>query len=72
MSKPHWIRQHEIYPNGVISFDWAGSPGIGRYELIMDENDKLHAMSEYMDKGDDKNFLKIILDKIIEDIVVDE
>lgn len=67
-----WIRQHEVCPNGAIGFDWAGSPGIGRYELIMDENDKLHAMSEYMDKGDDKNFLKIILDKVIEDIVVDE
>ena len=29
-------------------------------------------MSEYMDKGDNKNFLKIILDKVIEDIIVDE
>ena len=67
-----WIRQYEIYPNGVIGFDWAGSPGIGRYELIMDENDKLHLMSECMDKGDDKNFLKIILDKVTEDIIVDE
>lgn len=67
-----WIRQHDICPNGVIGFDWAGSPGCGRYELIMDENDKLHAMSEYMDKGEDKNFLKIILDKVIEDIIVDE
>lgn len=38
----------------------------------MDENDKLHAMSKYMDKGNNKNFLKIILDKVTEDIVVDE
>ena len=67
-----WIRQHEICPNGVIGFDWSGSPGCGRYELISDEEEKLHAMSEYMDKGDDKNFLKIILDKVIEDIIVDE
>lgn len=67
-----WIRQHDICPNGVIGFDWSGSPGCGRYELIADKEEKLHAMSEYMDKGDDKNFLKIILDKVIEDVVVDE
>lgn len=67
-----WIRQHEVCPNGVIGFDWSGSPGCGRYELIADKEEKLHAMSEYMDKEDDKNFLKIILDKVIEDIIVDE
>lgn len=67
-----WIRQHEHCPDGVIGFDWSSDAGFGRYELIMDKDGMLHAQSEHMDNNQDKTFIKALLEKLLDKIVVDE
>lgn len=67
-----WIRQHEICPNGVIGIEWSGDAGFGRYELILGDDGKLHAMTECMDIPTQKMFSRDVLNAILRDIVIDE
>ena len=67
-----WMNKHEICPNGVIGIEWSSNIGWGRYELILGDDGMLHAYTEYMDKGEDKEFTKAILEKLVEKIVVEE
>jgi hypothetical protein len=67
-----WIRQHELCPNGVIGIEWSGAPGFGRYELILGDDGKLHAMTEHMDIPTQKMFSRDILNAILRDIVIEE
>lgn len=66
-----WIRQHERCPDGIIGINWSSDAGFGQYELIM-ENGTLHAMSEHMDNNQDKKFIKALLEKLLDKIVIDE
>ena len=58
--------------HGVLGVDWAGSPGWGRWEMIMDENGVPHIYTEHMDKGDDKEFSKAVLEKVLEVAIIEE
>ena len=67
-----WIRQHEVCPNGVIGIDWSANIGFGRYELVLGDDGMLHAYTECMDRGEDKEFTKAILAELVKKIVVEE
>jgi hypothetical protein len=66
-----WIRVHEYCPNGVIGIEWSANIGFGRYELILGDDGKFHAYTEYMDQGEDKRFTEAILKALINKIVVE-
>ena len=67
-----WIRQHEFCPNGVIGIEWSANIGFGRYELVPGDDGKLHAYTECMDRGEDKEFTKAILAALVDEIVIEE
>ena len=66
-----WIRQHDVCPNGVIGIDWSANIGFGQYVLVVGDDDKLHADSECMDRGESKEFIKALLNKMIDEIIVE-
>ena len=49
---------------------WRGSHGVGEYLIYMKDG-KIYGDSEYMDRGEDKNFLKALLNKLVEDIIIE-
>lgn len=54
-----------------ITFSWSANIGFGEYSLFYDiKNKKWQADSEYMDKGDDKDFLKAILEEFVKEVEV--
>ena len=67
-----WIAKHEHCPNGVIGIEWSGAAGFGRYELILDDNGKLHAHSECMDSNNDKRFIKKLMELLADEAIIDE
>ena len=67
-----WMNKHEICPHGVIGIEWSANIGFGRYELILGDDGMLHAYTECLDRGEDKEFTKAILEKLVEKIVVEE
>ena len=66
------IRQHEVCPNGVIIIEWSSNIGWGRYDLALGDDGMLHAYTECMDRGEDKEFTKAILAELVNKIVVEE
>lgn len=66
------IHVHDECPNGVICIDWSANIGWGRYDLVLEDDGMLHAYTEYMDRGEDKEFTKAILAKLVDKIVVEE
>lgn len=68
-----WANRHEQYaPRGVIGIEWsAPNCGFGQYIMRVGEDGLLHADSEYMDKGDDKQFTKLLLELLFNKIVID-
>ena len=68
-----WIAKHEHCPNGVIGIEWsAPNCGFGRYELVLGDDGKFHADSEHMDNGEDKKFLKLLLSKLPDIVVIED
>lgn len=68
-----WINRHERCPNGVIGIEWsAPNCGFGQYVMHLGEDGMLHADSEHMDKGDDKRFVKLLLELLLEKIVIED
>ena len=67
-----WIAKHDICPNGVVGVEWYGDPGFGRFELILDEDGKFHAMTEHMDINTQKLFSRDIMNAILRDIIIDD
>ena len=54
----------------VIKFKWTGNIGWGEYTLYT-ENGQWYGDSECMDRGENKEFLKKLFDKIIEQIKIE-
>lgn len=51
----------------VLGIDWSCNIGWGRYELFFNEGDSMiKARSEHMNFNDDKNFLKALLEKVVD------
>ncbi len=55
----------------IITIRWRANIGFGEYELWYDANDdKWRGHSECMDCGDNKDFLKMLLEKFAEKVEV--
>ena len=55
----------------VIIFSWIGNIGFGEYTLYKDkDSDIWKADSETMDRGEDKEFIRLLLDKFVEGLEV--
>ena len=54
-----------------IIIGWSGNIGFGEYSLYNDaDSDVWKADSESMDRGDDKEFIRLLLDKFVEGLEV--
>ena len=66
-----WPVSTEIHPNGGIGIDWSADIGFGQFILHWGEDGKLHAYTECMDKGEDKVWTKLMLTKLVDEIIID-
>lgn len=55
--------------HGLI-LSWQGNIGFGEYTIFTDSNGNILGDSEYMDKGDRKEFLKSLFESILEQIEI--
>ena len=53
-----------------IFIEWDANIGWGLYVLTC-KGDEWYADSEHMDRGDNKKFLTMLLNKFIEDVIVE-
>ena len=68
----------------VLGIEWSSDAGFGRYELIISkkvdgegrpissEDDKICGYSEFMDKGEHKEFLRALLSKLADKVTIIE
>lgn len=57
--------------NDVIRIAWSGSSGWGEYVIRKGNSGKWFADSECMDSEDNKDFIKALLAKFVDDLIVD-
>lgn len=57
--------------NGVI-ISWSANIGFGELTLYQREDSKWKADTECMCKGDDKEFIRMVLNKWVDEIEVEE
>lgn len=70
--KKHDVEVTDVYvAENIVSIAWQGSTGFGTYDLVF-KDDKIYGYSECMDKGDDKSFLKEVLNVLVEKVEVVE
>ena len=68
----HDIEVTDVYViKDFMRIYWSGNIGFGTYDLCF-ENGEIRACSECMDKGDDKSFLKEVLNALAEKVEVVE
>ena len=66
-----WPISTEIVPNGGIGIYWSGAIGFGQFILYWGEDDKLHADTECLSSNENKDFIKAILNLLVEEVIVD-
>lgn len=69
------IYKNEACPNGCLRLFWEGDKGVGQYDLIIRSNEdddelKITGDSEYMDKGEDKVFLRSLFESLLDKIEI--
>lgn len=52
-----------------FTIEWSGNIGFGEY-IVYQEDGKWKGYSECMDEGEDKEFLRYLLDKFVENIEI--
>ena len=67
-----WPVSTKIVPDGGIGINWIGPIGWGECVIYWGEDNKLHADTECLSTKEDKKFLKMMLDKLIDEIIIDE
>ena len=66
-------RVEYICPNGVLGVDYnLEKLGSGRLEMIFDENGKAHMLTDDICDCNDKEFAKAVLNKLIDDAIVED
>lgn len=66
------ITKTSTCPNGLICIDWSANIGMGEYELVLGKDGMLHAYTENMDNGENKEFSKAILAELLNKIVIED
>lgn len=62
----------EACPKGGVLVSWsAPNVGFGEWALYWGGDGKLHADTEYMDQGEDKEFTRAIMNALVDEIVID-
>ncbi len=70
--RKHDVEVTDVYvAKDIVSISWLGNTGFGTYDLDF-KDDKIYGYSECMDKGDDKSFLKEVLNALAEKVEVVE
>ena len=59
------------YDERVMILSWSGNIGFGEYTLYTDREGKWHGDSETMDRGEDKEFIRLLLDKFVEGLEIE-
>lgn len=57
---------------GVVNLAWNSNVGFGEFQIIFDKDGKPHFYSEYMCSQDDKEFAKLLFNKMIDEAIVEE
>jgi len=72
MFRDHTSLNKPMEERQVIGISWTCNLGYGEYELSL-ENDgtRIVGYSEYMDSGEDKEFLKALFEKILEKVEIE-
>ena len=71
------VRGFENGNGASIQIDWMGNLGYGQYTLYTEDDvyhdDEIHwkADSETMDRGEDKEFIRLLLDKFVEGLEIE-
>lgn len=53
-----------------IYIKWYGSDGFGEYNIWTNEKGQIKGDSEYMDKGEKKDFLRSLFNSILEQVEI--
>lgn len=67
-----WPVSTRVVENGGIGVYWSGDVGFGEFVLKWGTDGKLHAETEFMDRGNDKRFTEAILKLLVSEIIIDE
>lgn len=66
------ITKTSTCPDGLICIDWSANVGFGEYTLVLEKDGMLHAYTESMDNGENKEFSKAILAELLNKIVIED
>ena len=66
------ITKTSTCPDGLICIDWSAYGKFGEYTIVLEKDGMLHAYTEHMDKGENKEFSKAILAELLNKIVIDD
>ena len=66
-----WPVSREVFPLGGIGVNWHADIGFGEASLYFTNSGELHADTEYMCDHEDREFLKNVLAKLAEEVIID-
>lgn len=67
-----WPVNTSLFKNGGIGVYWSSDIGFGEFVLKWGDDGKLHANTEFLDRGEDKRFTEAILKLLVSEIIIDE
>lgn len=70
--EPYPLPVSDMCPKGGIGLDWSAPLlGWGQFHLWWDDENNLHADTECLDHGEDKQFTQAILNELCKRIIID-
>ena len=67
-----WPVSREVYALGGIGISWISNGiGWGEISLYFTPDGKLHADTEHMCSDEDRAFIKAVLEKLAEEVIID-
>ena len=66
-----WPISTEIVPNGGIGINWLGPIGFGQLILYWGEDGRLHADTECLSSSENKDFIKTMLNLLVNEVIID-
>lgn len=65
------IFKNEFIPNGGMTIDWVCNMGFGELSWFISKDGKLHAETECMASNGDKEFIKAVMNRLVDLMEVD-